>query len=119
MQVANVNVPVRITGRHLQLTEPIRTYVETKIDGLHLDYPRIIEAHAILEVEKYRHCCEIVLHCANHITIEAADETADMYSAIDSAVKSTTSRITSSSSRKTLRKGKIPSRRSSKRNAIP
>jgi putative sigma-54 modulation protein len=86
MQVANVNVPVRITGRHLQVTEAIKAYVETKIDSLHLDYPRIIEAHAILEVEKYRQSCEIVLHCANHITIEAEAETPDMYSAIDGAV---------------------------------
>jgi putative sigma-54 modulation protein len=50
MQVANVNVPVRITGRHVQATEAIKRYAESKIDNLHLDYPRIIEAHVILDV---------------------------------------------------------------------
>ncbi|MGV3533856.1 MAG: ribosome hibernation-promoting factor, HPF/YfiA family [Chthoniobacteraceae bacterium] len=86
MQVANVNVPVRITGRHVQATEAIKRYAESKIDNLHLDYPRIIEAHVILDVEKYRHSAEVILHCSNHITIEASAETSDMYASIDGAV---------------------------------
>jgi putative sigma-54 modulation protein len=83
MQTANINVPLRITGRHVPVTEALRQFIETKIDNLHLDYPRIIEAQVILDVQKYRQSCEIVLHCANHITIEAVEETQDMYSAID------------------------------------
>ncbi len=51
--------------------------------SLHLDYPKIIEAHVILEVAKYRHSAEVVLVCSNHITIEACEETDDMYAAID------------------------------------
>ncbi len=85
MQTANVNVPVRITGLHVPVTEALRGYVETRIDNLHLDYPRIMEAHAILDVQKYRQSCEIILHCANHISIEASEETDDMYAAIDGA----------------------------------
>lgn len=85
MQVANVNVPVRITGRHLQVTEAIRSYAENKISNLHLDYPRIMEAHVILDVQKYRQSAEIILYCSNHITIEAAEETSDMYASIDGA----------------------------------
>lgn len=85
MQTANVNVPIRVTGLHVPVTEALRSYVESRIDSLHLDYPRIIEAHAILDVQKYRHSCEIILHCANHITIEAAEEVQDMYAAIDGA----------------------------------
>ena len=86
MQVANVNVPVRITGRHVQVTEAIRNYAESKLGHLHLDYPRIIEAHVILDVEKYRQFAEIILHCSNHITLEATAETDDMYASIDGAI---------------------------------
>jgi putative sigma-54 modulation protein len=86
MQVANVNVPVRITGRHVQITEALRSYAESKVGNLHLDYPRIIEAHVILDVEKYRQFAEIILHCSNHITLEATAETSDMYASIDSAI---------------------------------
>ena len=58
----------------------------SKIESLHLDYPKIIEAHVILEVEKYRHSAEVVLVCSNHITIEACEETDDMYAAIDAVI---------------------------------
>jgi putative sigma-54 modulation protein len=86
MQVANVNLPIKVTGRHVAVTEPIKDYAVRKIEGLHLDYPRIIEAQVILEVEKYRHHAEVILHCSNHITIEASAETNDLYASIDEVI---------------------------------
>ena len=86
MQTANVNVPIKVTGRHVSVTEPIKDYAATRIEHLHLDYPRIVEAHVILDVEKHRHIAEIVLHCTNHITIEASHTTDDMYASIDGVV---------------------------------
>lgn len=86
MQTANVNVPIKVTGRHVSVTEPIKDYAATRIEHLHLDYPRIIEAHVILDVEKHRHFAEIILHCTNHITIEASHTTDDMYASIDGVV---------------------------------
>lgn len=83
MLQANAHPPVKVTGRHLQITDAINDYATKKIESLHLDYPKIIEAHVILEVEKYRHSAEVVLVCSNHITIEACEETDDMYAAID------------------------------------
>jgi len=83
MQTANVNVPIKVTGRHVSITEAIKNYAISKIEHLHLDYPRIIEAHVILDVEKHRHFAEVILHCNNHITIEASEETDDMYASID------------------------------------
>lgn len=83
MQTANAHPPVKVTGRHLQITEAINDYVTKKIEHLHLDYPKIIEAHAILEVTKHRHSAEVILVCSNHITIEACEETDNMYAAID------------------------------------
>ena len=86
MITANAHPPVRVTGRHLHVTPAINDYVTRKIESLHLDYPKIIEAHVILEVEKYRHSAEVILVCSNHITIEAREETNDMYAAIDAVV---------------------------------
>ncbi len=83
MQTANVNLPVTVTGRHVDVTDSMKSYAVSKIEGLHLDYPRIIEAQVILDVEKYRHQAEVILHCANHITIEASAETDDMYASMD------------------------------------
>ena len=90
MQTANVNVPIRITGRHMSITDAIRDYAQSKVEHIHLDYPRIIEVHVILDVSKHRHLAEIVLHCANHITIEADHECDDMYAAIDGVISKIT-----------------------------
>ena len=78
MQVANVNVPVKVTGLHVSITDAIKSYAESKVDLIHLDYPRIIDAQVILDVEKHRHLAEVILHCNNHITIEASHECDDM-----------------------------------------
>lgn len=83
MQTANVNPLVTITVRHESVTDALREHAQRKIEGLHLDYPRIIEAKVILDVQKNRHIAEIILFCANHITIEAHTEGADMYAALD------------------------------------
>ncbi len=84
MQTANVNLPITVTGRHVDVTESMRDFAHKKVEGLHLDYPRIIEAKVILDVQgKNRQMAEIILFCANHITIEASSETEDMYKSID------------------------------------
>jgi len=87
MQTANINLPIRVTGRHVSITDAMRDHAQKKVASLHLDYPRIIEARVILDVEaNFRHRAEIVLHCANHITIEAHSTTVDMYASIDETI---------------------------------
>ncbi len=90
MQTANVNLPIIVTGRHVDVTEAMRDYAQKKVEGLHLDYPKIIEAKVILDVphghKGPRHFAEVILFCANHITIEASTETADIYASIDETI---------------------------------
>jgi ribosome hibernation promoting factor len=83
MQTAHNQPAVKVTGRHLTITDAISDYATRKVEGLHLDYPKIIEAHVIVGVEKHRHWAEIILICSNHITIEACEETDDLYVALD------------------------------------
>ena len=87
MQTANVNLPITVTVRHEQVTDSLRDYARKKIEGLHLDYPKIIEAKAILDVQKNRQIAEIILFCTNHITIEAHSEERDMYKALDETIE--------------------------------
>lgn len=88
MQVHNVNLPITVTGRHVEVTEAMREYARKKVEGLHLDYPRIIDAKVILDVQHHHNQqkAEIILHCANHIIIEADTTTGDIYSAIDDTI---------------------------------
>lgn len=80
---------VTITGRHVEITTPIREFVEKKVETLHTDYLRIREAKVVLDVQGHRQIAEIVLFCSNHITIRACTEHQDLYAAIDE----TTSKI--------------------------
>ena len=88
MQVHNVNIPIVVTGRHVEVTEAMREYARKKLEGLHLDYPRIIEAKVVLDVQKHHNQqkAEIVLFCANHITIEADATSSDIYASIDETI---------------------------------
>ncbi len=86
MQIQNANPPVQVTGRHVSVTEAMKEYCRRRLSCLHLDYPKIIEVQMILDVQKYRHTAEMVLHCNNHITLEATAESGDMYASVDEVV---------------------------------
>ena len=94
MQTKNVKPDITVTVRHANVTDSLRQYAEDKINGIHLDYPRIIGAKAILDVEgSRRHKAEIILFCANHIVIDASSETEDMYKSIDFTIDKITRRM--------------------------
>jgi putative sigma-54 modulation protein len=86
MQKTNPNPPIRLTGRNVIITEAMAGYFRQKVARLHFEYPRIVDVHAILDVQKYRHTAEVILHCTNHITIKAGAETDDMYASLDQVV---------------------------------
>ena len=86
MQIQNANLPIQVTGRHVSVTDAMKEYCRRRLACLHLDYPKIIEVQVILDVEKYRHTAEVILHCSNHITLEASAESDDMYASIDQVV---------------------------------
>jgi putative sigma-54 modulation protein len=77
---------ITMTGRHLEITPAIRDHAEKKLEQIGIDFPRILNAHYILEVNKFRHIAELILHCGNHITIEARDVEEDIYASIDKVV---------------------------------
>ena len=86
MQIQNANPPIQVTGRHVSVTEAMKEYCRRRLSCLHLDYPKIIEVQMILDVQKYRHTAEMILHCNNHITLEASAESDDMYVSVDEVV---------------------------------
>jgi len=74
---------VAVTFRHMDSSDPVRSYAEEKMARLkkYIDEP--IEAQVVLSVEKkIRHKAEVTL-TAKGITIKAVEQTEDMYAAID------------------------------------
>ena len=77
---------IAVTFRHMETSDPLRTYVEDKLDRVkkYIDEP--IDAQVVLSVEKkIRHKAEVAL-VAKGITIKGSEETNDMYAAVDAVV---------------------------------
>ena len=77
---------ITVTGRHIEATPAIKDYAAKKLEHIGIDFPRILSAHFILDVEKFRHIAELVIQCGNHITIEAREISEDLYASIDTVV---------------------------------
>jgi ribosome hibernation promoting factor len=77
---------ITVTGRHVEVTPAIREYAARKLDHIGIDFPRMLSAHYILEVDKFRQIAELVIQCGNHITIEAREVSEDLYASIDRVV---------------------------------
>ena len=71
------------TGRHIDVTPPLRAHVEEhfgKVGNL-FGNASTARAHVIIDVVKNRHIAEILFHWREH-TLTARDTNADMYQAL-------------------------------------
>lgn len=72
-----------ISGHHLEITDPIRDYVTSKLSKLERHYEQITSTSVILTVEKLRQKAEATVHVTG-AELFANSEHEDMYAAIDS-----------------------------------
>jgi ribosome hibernation promoting factor len=77
---------VDVTFRHMEVSDPVRTYALEKLERIKKYIEEPIDAQAVLSVEKKIRHKAVVTISAKGITIKASDETNDMYAAIDSVV---------------------------------
>jgi putative sigma-54 modulation protein len=77
---------VNYTGRHMELTEPLKQYTKERLDKMATYLDDIIDVHVILSVEKHRHSAEITLKTRASAFVASAT-TDDMYSSITQAVE--------------------------------
>lgn len=73
---------ISLTGNHVDLTDPLRDYVNTKMERLERHFDIVHDIHVILTVEKLRHKAEATLHITGG-NLFADSEQDDMYAAID------------------------------------
>ena len=77
---------IAVTFRHMEVSEPVKGYVEEKLSRVKKYIEEPIDAQVALSVEKkIRHHAEVTL-VAKGITIKGSEETNDMYAAIDLVV---------------------------------
>ena len=86
-------VKVNITFRNTEATDAIKNYATEKVSHCLKKYVHHdTEAHLILKVEKNRQIAEITFR-SDGADFIAKEETADLYSAIDKLIDSTTQQL--------------------------
>ena len=76
---------VNLTGHHVDITDSLRSYVDTKFERLERHFDHVTNVHVILSVEKLRQKAEATLHL-NGANVFADSVQEDMYAAIDGLV---------------------------------
>lgn len=72
-----------LTGLHINVTQPLKTYVEKKFERIGRHFDSVMDIHCVLSVEKLMHKAEATLKVSGG-SIHADAEDGDMYAAIDS-----------------------------------
>lgn len=74
---------LNITGHHVDVTDSMKDYVESKLERLEKHFDHVTNVHVILSVEKLRQKAEATVNISGgSLFANAEDE--DMYAAIDS-----------------------------------
>ncbi len=76
---------LNLTGHHVDLTTPMRDYVNSKMERLERHFDHVTDIHVVLSVEKQRHKAEATMNVSGG-TLFADSVQEDMYAAIDSLV---------------------------------
>jgi len=76
---------INLSGHHVEITEALREYVNTKFAKLERHFDHINNVHAVLTVEKLNQIAEATVHL-NGTEVHAKAENSDMYASIDALV---------------------------------
>ena len=76
---------ISVTGHHLDVTEALRNYVETKFERLERHFDHVTDVHVILGVEKINKKAEATVQVSG-AKLFAEDHQEDMYAAIDGLI---------------------------------
>jgi len=73
---------INVSGHHVDVTDSLRSYVESKLDKLERHFDRITNMQVILSVEKQRQKAESTIRISGG-ELFAESESDDLYTAID------------------------------------
>ena len=76
---------INLSGHHVEITTPLREYVNSKMERLERHFDQVTDIHVVLGVEKLRHKAEATMHISGgDIFADSVEE--NMYAAIDGLV---------------------------------
>ena len=73
---------LNITGHQIEVTQPIKNYVNTKFERIKRHFDQVLNVHVILSVEKLSHKAEATMHiCGRDFFADSVEP--DLYASID------------------------------------
>jgi len=85
LEFANQTWDIRITGRHIDVTEPMKEYALEKISKIEKFIDKLINVSIVMEAQKLDHHVYIVLKFGG-MKITSSASCTDMYASIDKAI---------------------------------
>jgi len=76
---------ISVTGHHIDVTNALRNYVESKFERLERHFDHVTDVHVILGIEKIRKKAEATVQISG-AKLFAEDHQEDMYAAIDGLI---------------------------------
>lgn len=76
---------INLTGHHVDITDALKGYVDSKFERLARHFDEVIDIHVILSLEKLSRKAEATLH-VNGGSVFADSTHEDMYAAIDGLI---------------------------------
>ncbi|MFQ5793744.1 MAG: ribosome hibernation-promoting factor, HPF/YfiA family [Candidatus Bipolaricaulia bacterium] len=77
---------INVLGRHVEVSDALRSYVVSKVEGLEKYFDRMISVDVTMAVEKERQIVEMVAHLINKKIVKSSAASKDMYASIDAAI---------------------------------
>ncbi|MBN1255881.1 MAG: ribosome-associated translation inhibitor RaiA [Deltaproteobacteria bacterium] len=97
---------INITFRHMEPVNPLKNYIEERLQKIKKYLHEPVEAHVVLSTEKFRHIIEVNIMAGNGTTIHGMKSMEDVHAAIDGVVDKIERQI-----KKQLDKSKHPKRK--------
>jgi ribosome hibernation promoting factor len=76
---------ISVTGHHIDVTNALRNYVESKFERLERHFDHVTDVHVILGIEKINKKAEATVRISG-AKLFAEDQQEDMYAAIDGLI---------------------------------
>ena len=73
---------INLTGKNIQITDPLRSYVVSKFERITRHFEEVIEINVVLDVEKFNQHAEATVKSRGKAIFAEAKQQ-DMYAAID------------------------------------
>lgn len=78
---------ISITGRHVTVTDNVKTHLNEKLERCLGMFPRIESVHVILDMENRDYVSEVVIQASSHIRVTAKENSENLYDAIDRSIE--------------------------------